>query len=151
MTTIAPLTPSDRAEWLELWRGYLVFYEASVPDEVTESTFARIVADERLHGAIARDDAGRAVGIVHWLTHAATWTTTTYCYLEDLFVAPDTRGGGVGRALIEHVRRWAEAAGCHKVYWLTHETNTTARALYDRVATSTGFVHYEIPLAGGPA
>ncbi|QIG40384.1 GNAT family N-acetyltransferase [Microbacterium sp. 4R-513] len=146
MTIIAPLTAADHDEWLTLWHGYLEFYEASVSRSVTESTFARIVADDDLHGAIARDDEGRAVGIVHWLTHPATWTTSTYTYLEDLFVSPGTRGGGVGRSLIEHVRAWAEAAGSRKVYWLTHETNTAARALYDRVATGTGFVHYEIPL-----
>jgi GNAT superfamily N-acetyltransferase len=150
VTTIAPLTASDRAEWLVLWHGYLTFYEAALADDVTEATFARLVEGESLHGAMARDAEGRAVGIVHWLAHPATWTTTTYCYLEDLFVAPDGRGGGVGRDLVEHVRRWAEAARCHKVYWLTHETNATARALYDRVATATGFVHYEIPLAGIP-
>jgi len=58
----------------------------------------------------------------------------------------DARGTGAGRALIEHARAWAEASGCSKLYWLTHETNTTARALYDRVAKHTGFVHYEIRL-----
>ena len=146
MTTIAPLTSSDRDEWLDLWKGYLTFYEASLDDDSTESTFARLVGGDDLHGALARDDDGRAVGLVHWLTHSATWTPTSYCYLEDLFVAPGTRGGGVGRALIEHVRAWAESHGCRKVYWLTHETNATARALYERVATGTGFVHYEISL-----
>lgn len=150
MTTIAPLTVSDRAEWLELWHAYLEFYEESLADDVTEATFARIVADDGLHGVMARDAEGRAVGIVHWLEHPSTWSTSTYCYLEDLFVTPGTRGGGVGRALIAHVRAWAEAAGCEKVYWLTQGTNTTARALYDKVATDTGFVHYEIPVAVRP-
>lgn len=99
-----------------------------------------------MHGAIARDDDGTAVGIVHWLTHPATWTTTDYCYLEDLFVAPDVRGGGVGRALIAHVRAWAEKNGSAKVYWLTAESNSTARALYDRVASRTGMIHYQIAI-----
>ena len=146
MTRIAKITPADRDEWLELWRGYLAFYEASVADDVTDSTFGRIVADHELHGAMARDAEGRAVGIVHWLSHPATWTASSYTYLEDLFVAPGTRGGGVGRALIEHVKSRAEGEGSHKVYWLTHRSNATARALYDKVATDTGFVHYEIPL-----
>ena len=70
-----------------------------------------------------------------------------YCYLEDLFVSPDARGSGAGRALIATVDGLgAGATACAKVYWLTAETNATARALYDRVATHTGFVHYEIPL-----
>lgn len=146
MTTIAAITGADRADWLPLWHDYLVFYESALAPEVTDDVFARIVADVDLHGAIARDEHGAAVGIVHWLLHASTWTTSTYCYLEDLFVTPGTRGSGVGRALIAHVRDRAAAAGAHKVYWLTQETNATARALYDRVATDTGFVHYEIAL-----
>lgn len=145
--TIEPLTDADHAEWLELWNGYLTFYESRLDEATTTATFARLVDDRSgLHGAIARAESGRAVGIVHWLTHPATWTTTDYCYLEDLFVAPDVRGGGVGRALIEHVRAWAERNGSAKVYWLTAESNATARALYDRVASRTGMIHYQIPL-----
>lgn len=146
MTTIAAIAHADRPDWLPLWHDYLVFYESSLPTAVTDDVFARLVDDVALHGAIARDDTGAAVGIVHWLFHSSTWTTTAYCYLEDLFVAPGARTGGVGRALIAHVRERASAAGAAKVYWLTQQRNATARALYDSVAVDTGFVHYEIGL-----
>ena len=148
MTTIAPLVPADHDEWIPLWQGYLRFYESELPAEVTASSFARLVERDGMYAAIARDDVGRAVGFVHWTTHASTWNPAGYCYLEDLFVATDVRGGGVGQALIEHVREWAVASGRGKVYWLTQETNAVARSLYDRVAQSTGFVHYEIPISG---
>ena len=85
------------------------------------------------------------IGRVHWLTHLATWSRASSCYLEDLFVAPGVRGG-VGRALIEHVRAWAERDGAAEVYWLTAESNVTARALYDQVATRSGMIHYQVPL-----
>lgn len=65
---------------------------------------------------------------------------------EDLFVAPDVRGGGVGSALIAQVRTAATDAGAHKVYWLTQSGNATARRLYDSLATDTGFVHYQMEL-----
>lgn len=147
MTTIAPLTAADHDEWIALWRGYLAFYEAELDDATTAATFERLVdAGSGIHGALARDENRTAVGIVHWLTHAATWTTTDYCYLEDLFVSPEVRGGGVGRALIAHVRAWAEQHGSAKVYWLTAESNTTARVLYDRVASRSGMIHYQIGL-----
>lgn len=149
MISIEPLTLADRDDWQPLWDAYLVFYESELAHEVTESVFARIAANDGLHGAIARDDEGRPVGIVHWLTHPSTWSTEEYCYLEDLFVAPEGRSAGVGRALIGYVRDWADASGCEKVYWLTQDSNATARALYDRVAASTGFVHYEIALGEG--
>ena len=147
MTTIHALTAADRDEWLPLWQAYLTFYESTVADEVTASTFARIAdPDGDIQGAIARDEDGRAVGFVHWFAHPATWSATTYTYLEDLFVDPSVRRGGVGRALIAHVTDAARAAGSDKVYWLTAETNTTARALYDRVAERSGFIHYQIDL-----
>lgn len=145
MTTIAPITPADLDEWLALWNGYLTFYESTLDEETTAATFARLVDPASgIHGVLARDDDGRGIGLVHWLTHPATWTTTDYCYLEDLFVAPDARGAGAGRLLIEHVRDWAERNGSAKVYWLTAESNATARALYDRVATRSGMIHYQI-------
>ena len=147
MTTISALTPADRDDWLPLWHGYLTFYEAELSDEQTDLTFERLTdAAYPMHGAIARADDGTAVGIVHWLPHVATWSPTGYCYLEDLFTAPGARGGGVGTALIGHVTHWAREYGCSKVYWLTAKANATARSLYDRVATLSGFVHYEIEL-----
>jgi GNAT superfamily N-acetyltransferase len=144
---ISTLAASDRSEWLTLWQGYLAFYESEVSDQQTALTFERLVDPGfPIHGAIARDAGGSAIGLVHWLTHPATWSKGEYCYLEDLFVSSHARGSGAGRALIGTVTDWARDRGCSKVYWLTAETNATARALYDRVATHTGFVHYEIPL-----
>lgn len=146
MVTISPLAPADFDEWNELWQGYLTFYASELDAETTRLTFDRLVDGTELRGVIARDDTGTAVGLVHWLTHPATWTARDYCYLEDLYVAPTSRDGGVGRALIAHVRAWAEAHGSAKVYWLTAETNTAARGLYEKVATKSGFIHYQISL-----
>ncbi|MBS1672342.1 MAG: GNAT family N-acetyltransferase [Actinobacteria bacterium] len=147
MMTIRALTAEDRDDWQSLWAAYLEFYESEVADDVTASTFARITDPAGdIRGAIARDGDGRAVGIVHWFSHPATWSKTHYTYLEDLFVDPSARGGGVGRELIGHVTDAARASGSSKVYWLTAETNATARALYDRVAARSGFIHYEIDL-----
>jgi len=59
-----------------------------------------------------------------------------------LFTAESERGKGVGRALIEAVYDRTKVAGSTRVYWLTHETNQTAMALYDKVAERSGFVVY---------
>ena len=147
MVAIHAISASERSEWLELWSGYLAFYEVTLDDATTASTFSRITqADSDVHGAIALDSDGKAIGIVHWLTHPSTWTQGDYCYLEDLFVAPEARGAGAGKALIEHVRAWAREHGSAKVYWLTAESNLAAQALYDRVAERSGFIQYEVEL-----
>lgn len=148
MVTLRPLAADDHDDWLSLWWGYLEFYETELSTAQTELTFARLVDPaDAVHGVIARDEAGRGIGFVHWLTHPSTWSVGPYCYLEDLFVHPDARGSGTGAALIEHVRAWAADSGCAKVYWLTQRHNHKARELYDRVAVGTGFVHYEIDLS----
>ena len=95
-------------------------------------------------------DGGRLVGICHLVVHPSTWTATSYCYLEDLFVRADVRSGGVGRSLIAAARAEASAAGSSKLYWQTHVTNTDARRLYDDVADHRGFIVYEVDLGAAP-
>lgn len=142
--TVRPLRPEDEAEWRRLWTGYLTFYETAVPEEVYRATFARLLSsdDHEYHGLIAERD-GRPVGLTHYLFHRHCWRIENVVYLQDLYVDPEVRGSGAGRALIEAVYAAADAAGCPMVYWLTQEFNATARQLYDRIAKITPFIKYQ--------
>jgi GNAT superfamily N-acetyltransferase len=137
-----PLRPDERAAWEPLWQGYLTFYKASVKPEVTEATWARLHDPAEPMQVLGAFLGGRLVGIVHYIFHRSTWTLGPYCYLQDLFTDESARGRGAGRALIEAVYERAEAAGASRVYWLTHETNAVAMALYDKVADRSGFIQY---------
>ncbi len=139
---IRPFREPDHAAWLPLWRGYLAFYEAAIPDATSAISFARLVDPAEPMGGALAWDGSRAVGLVHHIRHRSTWTVGDYVYLQDLFVAPDGRARGVGRKLIEHVYELARAAGCSRVHWLTHETNTDAMVLYGRIGDRSGFVQY---------
>ena len=139
---IRTLSSGDHEAWTPLWRAYQAFYKVEIPDAVSAVTWARLLDPaEPMGGALAW--AGEeAVGFVHHVRHRSTWTVGDYCYLQDLFVAPEGRGRGTGRALIAHVEAVAREAGCSRVHWLTHQTNTDAMLLYDRVAERSGFVQY---------
>ncbi|RIA35157.1 ribosomal protein S18 acetylase RimI-like enzyme [Ectopseudomonas oleovorans] len=142
MLEIRPLTTADHAAWLPLWQGYLRFYQAEIPAETSAVTWQRFLDPaEPMHAALAWQE-GVAVGLVHFIYHRSCWTTGDYCYLQDLYVAENTRGAGIGRALIEHVYATARAAGASRVHWLTQETNYTGRQLYDRIADRSGFIQY---------
>lgn len=140
--TIRPLAANDRAAWEPLWAGYLTFYRTDLSPEISDTAFARLTGGDPSMFAFAAEQNGAMIGIVHCVMHPATWAIGPYCYLEDLFVSPDVRGGGVGRALIEAVYAQADARKAARVYWLTHESNATARKLYDTLATHAGFIQY---------
>jgi GNAT superfamily N-acetyltransferase len=139
---IRPLTPADRAAWEPLWAGYQAFYQTQIPAETTDVTWSRFHDPVVPMHALGAFQEGILLGIAQYLFHFSCWTTGPYCYLQDLFTAPTARGQGVGRALIEAVATAAHAAGASRLYWLTHETNAQAMALYDQVATRSGFVQY---------
>lgn len=139
---VRPVVPADFDRWLPLWRGYNRFYRREVADDVTAMTWARFFdAYEPVHALVAEHD-DRLLGLVHYLFHRSTTTIAPTCYLQDLFTVEASRGRGVGRALIEAVYVQARKAGAARVYWHTHETNATARTLYDKVAENSGFILY---------
>jgi GNAT superfamily N-acetyltransferase len=139
---VRAVAPTDLAQWEGLWAGYNTFYQRTVPPETTRTTWSRFFdPDEPVHALVAERD-GRLLGLVHYLFHRSTSLIGPICYLEDLFTLEAVRGQGLGRALIAAVYDRARSAGCPQVYWQTHETNVTARALYDQVAERSGFLVY---------
>ena len=142
--TIRPITLSDKARWLELFKEYVIFYKSKVSDEQFELTWQRIHSDFNMYGLIAEKD-GQIVGLAHYIFIPSTWDVEDFCYLEDLFVDPKVRSTGVGRALINELEKIAIAKGSKRLYWTTATDNEVARKLYDKVAI-TDFVQYRILL-----
>jgi GNAT superfamily N-acetyltransferase len=142
---VRPLQQPDHAEWRRLWTAYLTFYETTLAEDVYASTWRRLfeAGEFEPKGLVALLD-GKPVGLTHYLFHRSCWAKADNCYLQDLFADPDVRGRGVGAALIAAVREAAAKKGVTNVYWMTHETNATARKLYDRVARRTGFIEYDL-------
>jgi GNAT superfamily N-acetyltransferase len=132
---VRPIARSDRARWERLWSGYNRFYERRIPRKTTDATWSRFFAAGESVRALVAERDGRLLGIVHYLFHRSTSLLGPTRYLQDLFTAPEARGAGVGRALIAAVYERARDRGARRVYWHTHETNTTAIRLYDKVAT----------------
>lgn len=140
--TLRPVTAEHHADWLALWQAYLQFYRTELTDAVSATTWQRLLdPSEPTHSALAWVD-GKAVGMVNWIYHRSNWSIGNSCYLQDLYVDARQRGLGIGRQLIEHVCHTAQAAGCCKVHWLTHESNATAIGLYEQVAERAGFIQF---------
>lgn len=143
---VRQIAQSDYPQWVELWAGYNAFYgrlgATALSSRIVDTTWARFLdPSEPVHALVAECE-GNLVGLAHFLFHRSTIQVEPTCYLQDLYTSEASRGMGIGRKLIGAVYECARAAGATRVYWQTHETNSQAMQLYDKVATRSGFIVY---------
>ncbi len=141
---VSALSESDRPTWERLARAYKDFYNTPTQDAEYERAWRRLLAGDGVFGLGAFAN-GQLLGFAHYLFHTGTWAPVN-CYLQDLFTAPQARGQGVARALIEAVADRARAQGAARYYWLTQESNQVAIALYEKLAQYGGFIRFDYPL-----
>ena len=144
------LHPNDYARWRPLWDGSNAFYgrsgDTALPEAITEALWSRFFDPaEPVHGLIYEEN-GAILGLTHYLFHRSTTQIHPVCYLQDLFTVPEARGRGIGKALIEAVKAAATHAQSPRLYCQTQADNSTARALYDKLATHHGFIVYTVGL-----
>lgn len=143
---IREIQESDFDAWLPLWDGYNAFYgrigATALNPTITRTTWKRFLDRNEPVFALVAEAEGKLLGLTHFLYHRSTSRIELTCYIQDLFTAPEFRGKGIGRALIEAVYEVAKKAGIKRVYWQTQHTNSAGRLLYDKVAKHHGFIVY---------
>ncbi|MRI53311.1 GNAT family N-acetyltransferase [Methylobacterium sp. DB1607] len=144
--TIRDPIAADEAGWRRLWAGYLAFYGEDLPEAVTAATWRRILDPTSTIFARLAERDGRLVGMTVNVLHEGTWSAAPICYLEDLFVAPEARGVGIGRALISDLIAVGKVRGWSRLYWHTKSGNSEARRLYDRFVAADDFCRYRLVL-----
>jgi ribosomal protein S18 acetylase RimI-like enzyme len=148
--TIRPIQTADFDAWKPLWDAYNAFYgresATALPFEITQATWQRFLdSGEPVHALVASlqtPEGEQLVGLVHYLFHRSTTRPSDVCYLQDLIVAPEHRGQRIAAALFAAVYAAAAQQASSRVYWTTQTTNTSGRALYDKLAKHAGFIVY---------
>lgn len=145
--TIRPLAETDHQVWRQLFQGYADFYSVPMTDDGYDCVWGWIFDPENDFWCdLISNDQGQVIGFTQYqLMHRSLGGGMT-CYLSDLYVLPESRGSGAGRALIDHVLQFARDRGLPGVRWLTQDFNYPARRLYDTYARKTDFVFYNIPV-----
>lgn len=143
--------PKDETVWRLLWADYIAFYGATVPEEVTAHTWKRLLdpASPMFCRLAERDNPRvpmpQVVGFAVCVVHEGSFSPTSLCYLEDLFVAPEHRGLGIGRVILDDLRERAKTSGWSHLYWNTRRDNP-ARKLYDQIVQADDFVRYKLAI-----
>jgi ribosomal protein S18 acetylase RimI-like enzyme len=100
------------------------------PDDAIRASVERILADGQSEFLIAATD-GVPLGVCQLRYRWSVWTSTEDCWLEDLYVVPDGRRSGAGRALVNAALDSARARGCARIELDVDEDNEPALALYE--------------------
>jgi GNAT superfamily N-acetyltransferase len=142
--TVRFANPDDRDQCRALYRGYRDFYEMPADDAKIDTVWGWI-ADSRheVNGLVAVNGRGELGGLANIRRFARPLTASTGLFLDDLYTRPELRGQGLGRLLLDFLGDYAAANNLSVVRWITAESNTQARALYDRNATATSWVTYD--------
>lgn len=141
---IRPVEAADRDGWAATYRGYRDFYEKEHDPAVFETVWGWLLdPDHETRGLVAELN-GEVVGIAHFRAFARPLAGSTGLYLDDLFTTPAARGKGAATALIARLREIARDEGATLVRWITAESNSTARSLYDTLAAPTSWVTYDV-------
>ena len=128
--TTRPITASDKERWLLLWQGYLDFYKTAVAPEQTERTWNRIMDPEfNMKCAVAESD-GMVIGFTTYNLQNSTWSPNGHCYLEDLFVRPEHRGKGLGKALLAGLARRCVTENLARLEWSVLDWNEPSITFY---------------------
>ena len=136
----------DRARLAQLVRAYIDFYQEPQPAEERLDSLLELLAERPETGVqfVAEKDGELHGFATVYLTYD-TVSARRVAVMNDLFVAPDDRNAGLGRALIRRCHEFAREQDCAVLQWVTAQDNARAQALYDKVATRTTWVTYEMP------
>ncbi len=143
---IRPPTLADRAAWDALFGGYAEFYRVTQTPAMRDTVWGWIHDPAHQTKALVAETAGQLTGFAHFRPYARPLSASIGGFLDDLFVDPARRGSGAAQALIDAVCEHGRQRGWSVIRWITAEDNHRARAVYDKMATRTPWVTYDIKL-----
>ncbi len=129
---LRPARREDTAELLRLIRELARYEKAADQVETDEAQLASTLFDAGATAhAIVAEQGGRLVGMAIYFFNYSTWQGRNGLYLEDLFVEPEQRGAGIGKALLARLAAIAVERDCGRFEWSVLDWNTPAIEFYE--------------------
>ncbi len=149
--TIRPGELPDVPLIAELIRGLARYEKLEHEVVLTEEKLTDSLFGERRYAeTLIAEDGGTPVGFALFFHNYSTFLAQPGIYLEDLFVVPEQRGGGVGRALLERLAQIAVDRGCGRLEWAVLDWNTDAIRFYERLGAKPNAEWTVYRLTGEP-
>ncbi len=149
MISVRDLAERDRESWQTLYAGYGDFYKTPLTGEKADRVWAWLMdPNYEAFGLVAVDEDDRPIAIGHYRQFARLLADGVGIYLDDLFTTPALRSTGAATAIIGRLEDIARERGANLIRWITAADNFVGQRLYDRLATRTMWVTYDLPVTG---
>jgi GNAT superfamily N-acetyltransferase len=144
---IRPAHEDEIYDLMPLMRAYCEFYECDPPDEGVIEMLRTLITDPSQGAVFVAHQGGRAVGVATLDWKWSSLKGARIGYLEDLFVDPDARGGGIADALIQICADRCRERGMPAIAWATAPDNHRAQKVYNRTgAEAETLLEYDLKL-----
>jgi hypothetical protein len=143
--TVKALHPDDRTQWESLYRAYAEFYKMPMTEEILDTVWRWIFDTKNpFFAMIATNEEGETVGLMHFREMPSPLRGALVGFLDDLFVVPEIRGSGCVQAMYKALNSFGKDRGWPFTRWITADNNYRGRASYDKVATRTHWITYQM-------
>ncbi len=147
MISVRPIAQSDYADWCILYAAYAEFYQVTQTIQMRDQVWSWLHdSSHEASGFIAINNQSVAVGLAHYRSFSRPLSASIGGFLDDLFVTPSARGGRISKKLIEAVVMVGKEKNWSVIRWITADSNYRARSTYEKLATQTKWVTYDIKL-----
>jgi GNAT superfamily N-acetyltransferase len=135
--TLRAAAPTDTAAIVGLIRELAAFEQLEHLVQVTPASLQpHLFGPKPVAEAVVAEVAGTVVGFALFFTNFSTFLGQTGLYLEDLYVQPQHRGAGLGKALLQHLGALALQRGCGRFEWSVLDWNQNAIDFYQRMGAA---------------
>jgi GNAT superfamily N-acetyltransferase len=145
MVKVEQIRDEDREAWECLYLAYADFYQFPISAGVLNAVWSWIFDERRsFYCVVARNEAGEVIGFAHYKAILSPLRGTEVGFLDDLYVDPRHRGKGAVDALFAELKQACRKNGWPSMRWNTRDNNYRARSVYDKYATKTDWLTYNL-------
>ena len=134
--TIRPARADETGVVLDLIRQLAAYEKCSDEVVADENTLHHSLFVEHSAEVLLGEEDGAVIGFALFFHNFSTFVGRKGLYLEDLFIIPEKRGRGYGKALLRHLARLAEERGCGRMEWVCLDWNAPALRLYRSIGAA---------------
>jgi ribosomal protein S18 acetylase RimI-like enzyme len=141
---VRKISIKDKENWKKLYKGYADFYKSTINDIIMDTVWSWLMDKNHEVKGIVYEIDGNLTALAHYRAMPRPLKGKYIGFLDDLYVDPNYRNQKIGQKLMNEIKAISKSEKWDLVRWITHQDNTKAKSLYDKISKKTIWEVYEM-------